>query len=72
MTPALAGVFGVVAQVEQGIVVLAADQDHIATASAVAAAGAALGNKLLPTKGQAAIAAVSGFYFDDDLVNEHR
>ena len=57
---ALGLMFGIKAEMEKRVVVLAGDQGDIAAAASVAAAGTAAGNVFLAPKGQAAVAAVAG------------
>jgi hypothetical protein len=52
--------------------VLTADQRDIAPPTAIAAAGTATRDELLPTEGQTAIAAVACFYKNSDFVYEHK
>jgi hypothetical protein len=68
---ALRLVFRVIAEVNEGIVALRGDHDDVAAASAVAARGAAAGNKLFTPEGHAAIAAVAGFYTDLCFIDKH-
>jgi hypothetical protein len=72
MAAALGFVLGVETELEQGIGVLAAHEGDIAATAAIAAAGTASRNVLLPPEGQAAIAAVACFYKDSDFINKHR
>ena len=65
-------VFGVEAELQQGVGVLAAHQDDVAAAAAIAAAGAAARDVLLPAEGEAAVAAVAGLYENSDFVDKHR
>ena len=57
---ALGFMFGIEAELQQGVLVLAGDQDDVAAAAAIAAAGAAARDVLLAAEGQAAVAAVAG------------
>jgi hypothetical protein len=52
-------------------VALAGFHDHVAAFAAIAARWTAAGNKLLPTKGHAAIAAVTCLDPDFRLIDEH-
>ena len=63
--------FGIEAEMQQGVVMLACRQDDVAAAAAIAAAGAAARNKFLAPKRKAAVAAVAGFDGDNNFVNEH-
>src|SRR5205085_9687178 len=68
---ALGGVFRIKAEVHQRIVALAGFHDDIAATAAIAAAGAAARDKLLPAKGHAAVAAVAGSNADFGFIDEH-
>lgn len=50
---------------------LAGFEDDIAAAASIAARRAATRDEFLPSKRHAAVAAVSGFYFDPCLINKH-
>src|SRR5438876_5737183 len=56
--PAFGGVFRIKAKVHQRVVPLAGFHHDVAALAAVAARGAAAGDKLLPTEGHASVAAV--------------
>ena len=71
MLTALALVFRVEAEVDEGIVALRGDHDDIASATAVAAGGATSGNKFFTTEGHAAVAAVAGFDANSCFIDEH-
>lgn len=71
MPSALGGVLGIVAEVQQRIVVFARDQNHVTAATAIAAAGPPARNKFFPSKREAAIAAVAGFDRNDYFIDEH-
>src|SRR5580704_9175323 len=64
-------VFGVETEVQEGIVMLAGDQDHIAALASVAAAGPAARNEFLAPEGETAVAAVAGFDRNYDLIDKH-
>ena len=68
---ALGLVFGIEAEMEQRVVVLARDHDDVAAAAAVAAARAAARDELLPPEREAAVAAVAGFHGNSDFVDKH-
>jgi len=68
---ALGFVFGVKAELEQGIGVFAADHDDVTAAAAIAAAGPAARDELLPAEGKATVPAVPGLYENSYFVNEH-
>src|SRR5271163_644658 len=72
MTSPLGFVFGVEAEVNQGVVPLARLHDDIAAAAAVSSGGSAAGNKLLPPEGNAAVAAIPCLHPDSCLIDEHR
>ena len=55
----------------QGVVALARFHDDVAALAAVAAGRPAARNELLPPKGQAAVAAVAGFYSNCRFIDEH-
>ena len=69
--PAFRLVLGIKPEVQQSIVVRAGHHRHIAPKPAVAAARAAPGNKLLPSEGEAAVAAVARFHRNDNFVYKH-
>ena len=71
MLAALALVFGVVTEVDEGIVPLRGDHDDIAATSAVAARRTAAGDKLFAPEGHAAVAAVAGFDANSCFIDEH-
>jgi len=68
---ALAFVFRVVAEMDEGVVALGGDHDDVSAAAAVAAGGTAAGDELFAAEGHAAIAAVAGFYSDFCFIDEH-
>src|SRR5689334_7385058 len=68
---ALGFVFGIEAEVHECVVALTRFHDDVAAASAVAAGWSAARDKLLPAKGHASIAAVSGFYANFGFVDEY-
>jgi hypothetical protein len=70
MLAALALVFGVVTEVDEGIVPLRGDHDDIAATPAVAARRTAAWDVFLPPEGHAAVAAVAGFHQDARLVEK--
>src|ERR1035437_1494582 len=65
-------VFGVEAELEQGVGVLAAHHDDVAAAAAIAAAGAAPRDVLLPAEGEATVAAIAGLHENSYFIYEHR
>jgi len=69
---AFAFVFGIEAELQQRIGVLAAHHHHIAAAAAIAAAGSAARNEFLPAEGKATVTAVAGLYVNSYFVNKHR
>ena len=68
---ALRLMFGIEAEVNQGVVPLARLHDDIAAASAISAGGTAAGNKFLPPEGHAAVAAVPCLHTNSSLIDEH-
>src|SRR5258708_8741986 len=72
MASALCLMFGIEAELEQGIGVLAADHDHVAAAAAISAAGTAARDELLPAEGEATIAAVAGLYEYSHFIDKHK
>jgi len=69
---ALALVFGVIAEVDEGVVALRAFHDDVAAAPAVAPGGTAAGHELLAPEGHAAVATVAGFDSNFCFIDEHR
>src|SRR6266851_5097997 len=65
-------VFGIKAEVHQGVVALAGFHPHVAAPAAVATRGTAARNKLLSPEGHASVAAVAGFNLDSRFVYKHR
>jgi hypothetical protein len=68
---ALALVFGVVAEVQEGVVALGRFHNDVAATSAVSAGRAAAGDEFFSTEGHASITSVTGFYANFRFVNEH-
>ena len=68
---ALRLVLRVVAEVDEGVMALRADHDHVAASAAVAARGSAAGHELLPAEGHATVAAVAGLDANLSLIDEH-
>ncbi len=68
---ALGFVLGIKAEVEKSVVMLGGDHDDVASAPAVASAGAAARDILFAPKRQAAVAAVAGLHIDFNFVDEH-
>jgi len=68
---ALALVLGVVSEVDEGVVALRGDHDHVAAAAAVAARWAAAGHELFAAEGHAAVAAVAGLDANSCFIDEH-
>jgi len=66
----LAFVFGIEAEMEKSIVVLAGDQHDIAAPAPVAAAGTAARDVFLAPERKAAVAAVAGFDGNDYFIDE--
>src|SRR5450755_2730162 len=71
MTAPLGRMFGIEAEMQQGVVVFARDQRNVSASAAVAAAWTAPWNEFLAAKRQAAIAAVTGLYGNNDFVDKH-
>src|SRR5215471_4244417 len=65
-------VLGIEAELQEGVGVLAAHHDHVASAAAIAAAGTAARDELLPAEGKATVPAVAGLYENSYFINEHR
>ena len=63
--------FGVEAEMDQGVVLFAAAHQDVATMAAIAAAGTSARYKLFPAKGHAAIAAVPSLDSDSCFINKH-
>src|SRR5262249_46018072 len=72
VTAALGFVLRIVAVAKKRVLVLAGDHDDIASAPAIAAAGPAFRNVLLPAEGEASVTAVAGLHQDSGFVNKHR
>src|SRR6266568_5840407 len=68
----LSFVFGIEAEMNQRVVSLARFHDDVATLAAVATRGSPARNKLLPSKGKAAVAAVSSLHANCGFIDEHR
>lgn len=64
-------VLGVVAEVEQGVVMIARFENDVASATSVSARRTALGHELFPAKGQAAIAAIAGLDSNANFIDKH-
>jgi hypothetical protein len=60
--------FGIKAKVEQGVMVLGCDHDHVAAPAAIAAARSAARDKLFTPERKAAVAAVARFDGNDDFI----
>ncbi len=69
--PALGLVLGIKAEMQQRVVVFAGDKNHVAAAPAVAAAGSAARDILLPPERKTAIAAVARLHADSYFINKH-
>jgi hypothetical protein len=69
--PALALVFRIIAEVDEGVVALRRHHDDIAATTAVATRGAAARHKLFAPEGHTSVAAIAGFYFDSCFIDEH-
>ena len=64
-------VLGVIAKVDEGVVLLGGLHDDVTTHTTVAAAGTSAGHELLAAEGYASVAAVSRFHADLCLIYEH-
>jgi len=67
----LAFIFRIEAEMHQRVVPFARFHDDVAAAATVAAGRPAAGNKLLPAKGHASVAAIAGLNPDDCFINKH-
>jgi hypothetical protein len=70
MPPAFGVVFGVEAEMQERVVMLACDQDHITTVAAIAAARTATRDEFLPAEREATITSVAGFHGYDYFINK--
>jgi hypothetical protein len=68
---ALGLVFRVISKVKKSIVVFARDQNDIPATAPVTSTGTASGNVFFATECEAAIAAVTGLYLDDNFIDKH-
>jgi hypothetical protein len=66
----LAFVFGIEAEMQESIVVLAGHQYDVAAATAITAAGAAARDEFLAAERKTAVAAVAGFDGNDYFIDE--
>ena len=71
MASALGFVFGVEAKVNEGVVAEGRGHEDVAAVAAIAAGGAALGNKFFTPEGHAAVATVAGLDPDSCFINKH-
>ncbi len=71
MASALAFVFRVKAEVDQGVMPLTGFHDNVAAMAAIAARRATARDKFLPAKGHTSIAAVAGLNANDCFINKH-
>src|SRR5438105_13055 len=71
MSSALAFVFRVEAEMDKRVMPLAGFHHNVAAAAAVAAGRAATRDKLLPAKGHASVATVTGLNPNDCFINKH-
>jgi hypothetical protein len=72
MASALGFMFWIETKMEEGVVMRTRDQNHVASASAVATTGTAPRDKLLPPKSQAPIPAIAGLHKYFYFINEQR
>jgi hypothetical protein len=70
MPPTFGVVFGVKAEMQERVVMLACNHDHIAAMAAITAARTAARDELLPTEREATITPVAGFHGYDYFINE--
>src|SRR5437667_9909547 len=68
----LSFVFGIEAEMDQRIVSLARFHNDVAALATIATRGASARDELLPSKSEAAVAAVAGFHADCSFIDEHR
>src|SRR6185312_15055616 len=71
VTSALCLVFRIKSKMHQRVVAFAGFHDDIPALATIAAGGTTARDKLLPAKGEAAVATVAGFDSDYGLVDEH-
>src|SRR5579863_7440337 len=71
VTASLGLVLGVKAEMHERVVPLAGFHDDVAAFTAVTARRTAAGDELLPAKGHAAVAAVSGFHANFGFIDKH-
>src|SRR5260370_12200938 len=71
MPASLGLVLGIEAEVQQSVLVWTCDQENIAAAAAIAAAGSAARDKFFAAKSQAAVAAIACFDVDTAFVADH-
>jgi hypothetical protein len=70
VTAALGFMFGVKTELQEGVLVLAGNQENVAAAASIAAARPATRDVFLATKGQATIAPIPGLDQDAGLIDE--
>jgi len=68
---ALGFVLGVEAEVDEGVVAEGGGHEDVAAVAAIAAGGAALGNKFFAPEGHATVATVTGLDTDSCFINKH-
>lgn len=71
MPAALPFVLRVVPEMQQGVVMLAGDQDDIAAAASIPTARPTSRNVLLAAERKASVTAVAGLHLDDYFIYEH-
>jgi hypothetical protein len=71
MPPALCRMLRIKAKVQQRIVMIAGHHFDVTAFTAIAAAGAATGHKLLAPERQTAVATVAGFNGNNNFINKH-
>src|SRR5215471_5658291 len=71
MATALGSVFGIKAEVNQGVVAFTGLHDHIATATTVPAGRAAARDELLPAEGHTPVASATSFHPNYCFIDKH-
>jgi hypothetical protein len=71
MPASLGGVFRIEAEVKQGVVVFAGDENDVTAAAPISAARPSARHVLLATERQTAVAAIPGLYADFNFIDKH-
>ncbi len=71
VTPALGRMLGIETEMQQGVVVLAGDQNYVAAAPAVATARPSARNVFFAPERQASVAAVARLHTNSYFIDEH-